>query len=503
VPSFEVVTTPLASAEADLAVVGAFSTAERDAPPELAADGRAIAGATGIDLATVLEAAGFDGRIGSWLRVPTRGATSAPSLLVVGLGGREEAGAGQLRRAAAAAAAAAERAERMATTLHAAIGDLAPAVAAQAVVEGIILGAYRFGGYRSRGRAHALEQVTLHVDGDVEVVRSGVEVGRVAADATVLARDLVNTPPQDKRPEQLADRVVAALEGSGIEVTVLDEHALAEGGYGGVLAVGQGSSAPPRLVELSYSPAAVGDTGDVRHVVLVGKGITFDSGGVSLKPSESMESMKKDMAGAASVVGAVRAAAALELPVKITGVIALAENMPSGSATRVSDVVTLKNGTTVEVTNTDAEGRLVLGDALVRAGELEPDAVVDVATLTGAAVVALGERIGALIASDDGLADALLDASARAGEPFWRMPLAKDEYGERLEGDIADLRNAGGRSAGTVFAGLFLERFAPDDTPWAHLDVAGVAWTDEAYGEHTKGGTGVPVRTLIEWLRAG
>jgi leucyl aminopeptidase len=214
-----------------------------------------------------------------------------------------------------------------------------------------------------------------------------------------------------------------------------------------------------------------------------------------------METMKMDMAGAATVAGVVAAAAALELPVKVTGLLALAENMPSGSATRVSDVLTIRGGTTVEVMNTDAEGRLVLADALVHACELDPDVVVDLATLTGAAVVALGERIGVVMANDDDLADHLVDAGARSGEPFWRLPLGEEQYGEELEGAVADLRNVGGKGAGTIRAGLFLSRFLDDGRTWAHLDIAGVAWTDSAKGYQSKGATGVPVRTLLTWLR--
>jgi leucyl aminopeptidase len=454
--------------------------------------------ALGVDLAAELVAVGFDGKPGTTARVPTRGAVPAATVLVVGLGPRARAQALHLRRAAAAAANAAERVTSLATALHRALPDLDPAAAVQAVAEGLLLGAYRFQAYRSEAPPFELEHATLvTTSGDEDDVRAGVELARVTAGAARLTRDLVNTPPQDKRPPALADRAVTEVAELPVSVRVLDEEELAAGGYGGILGVGQGSSAPPRLVELTYAPE-----GASRHVVLVGKGITFDTGGLSLKPSTAMETMKLDMAGAASVLAVVKAAAELALPVRVTGLLALAENMPSGSATRVSDVLTLKDGTTVEVINTDAEGRLVLGDALVHARELAPDVIVDVATLTGAVIVALGERIGGLMASDDGLADALLAAAGLAGEPLWRLPLAGDEYGERIEGTIADLRNTGNRAAGTIFAALFLSRFAGDEIPWAHLDVAGVAWTDEAYGEFGKGGTGVPVRTLVTWLRS-
>jgi leucyl aminopeptidase len=500
VPTVDVATSPLAEADASFLAVGAFAAAsdDRTAPPELTTAAEELTGALGFDLVAELEAVAFDGAPGSVARIPTRGAVAARTLVVVGLGKRDRAGADHLRRAAAAAAGAAERVGSLALALHDAVDGLAPREAAQAVAEGVLLGSYRFGTYRTEPPTQRLESATLHATGDEEEVREGVRVASVTAAGAALARDLVNTPPHHKRPPALADRVVSELEGSGVEVRVLDEQALAEGGYGGILGVGQGSSEPPRLVELTYAPA-----GATRHVALVGKGITFDTGGISLKPSSAMETMKMDMAGAATVLAVVKAAAELELPVKLTGLLALAENMPSGTATRVSDVLTMKGGTTVEVINTDAEGRLVLGDALVHASELEPDAIVDVATLTGAAVVALGERIGVLMSSDDGLADALLGASRAAGEPLWQLPLATDEYGDRLEGNIADLKNSGSRAAGTIFAGLFLHRFVGEGIPWAHLDIAGTAWTDEASGYQGKGATGVPVRTLVEWLRSG
>jgi leucyl aminopeptidase len=500
VPTIDVATTPLSTAEAALVVVGVFAPAsgERTDPPELAPGGAALAEAAGFDLVAELAAAGFDAKPGSVLRVPTRGALPAPTLLAVGLGARAEVGLDHLRRAGAAAANAAERLTSVATALHTAIDDADPVDAAQALVEGLHLGSYRFSAYRSDPSPFDLATVTLHADeSDAAALRDSVEVAGITAGAAILARDLVNIPPQDKRPPVLAERAVAEVADLPITTRVLDEDALAEGGYGGILGVGQGSSEPPRLVELTYAPE-----GATRHVALVGKGITFDTGGISLKPSQSMETMKTDMAGAATVLAVIKAAAQLELPVKITALLALAENMPSGTATRVSDVLTMKGGTTVEVINTDAEGRLVLGDALVHASELSPDAIVDVATLTGAAVVALGDKLGVVISSDDDLAEAITDATVRSGEPHWRLPLASEQYGDRIEGAIADLKNSGGREAGTIFAALFLHRFVGEGIPWAHLDIAGIAWTTNGDGYLSKGATGSPVRSLLTWLRA-
>jgi leucyl aminopeptidase len=502
VPTVVPSSTPLVDQQADLLAVAAFAGDVPDgappsatpATPVLTDGAAAVAAALGIDLAAELVAVGFDGSPGSVVRVPTRGSVPASTVVVAGLGPQASATADHLRRAAAAATQAGVRSTTLATDLHLALGgDVA--LATQAVVEGVQLGAYRYTSFKSEPTPVALDEVTLH-GGDTAAVDPAIAAGTAIAAGVALTRDLVNTPPQAKRPPALADRVVAACEGTAIDVRILDEEALAEGGYGGHIGVGKGSTEPPRLVELTYAPE-----GATRHVALVGKGITFDTGGISLKPSASMETMKMDMAGAATVAGVVTAAAALELPVKITGLLALAENMPSGSATRVSDVLTIRGGTTVEVMNTDAEGRLVLADALVHACELEPDVVVDMATLTGAAVVALGERIGVLMGTDDDLADDLLDAAARAGEPFWRLPLGDEQYGEELQGDVADLRNVGGKGAGTIRAGLFLSRFVDEGRPWAHLDIAGVAWTDRAGDYRSKGATGVPVRTLLTWLR--
>ncbi len=499
-PTFDVATTPLATSEAALLVVGVYAPAseERTDPPELAPGAAALAEAAGFDLVAELTGTGFDASPGATLRVPTRGALPSPALLVVGLGTREKVTLDHLRRAGAAAANAAERVPSIATAMQTAIDDADPTDAAQALIEGLHLGSYRFSAYRTDPSPFELASVSLHAEeGDADGLRTTIEVAAITAGAALLARDLVNIPPHDKRPPALADRAVAEVADLPITTRVFDEAALAEGGYGGILGVGQGSSEPPRLVELTYAPE-----GATRHVALVGKGITFDTGGISLKPSQAMETMKTDMAGAATVLAVIKAAAQLELPVKITALMALAENMPSGTATRVSDVLTMKGGTTVEVINTDAEGRLVLGDALVHASELEPDAIVDVATLTGAAVVALGDKLGVVIASDDELATAITDATVFSGEPHWRLPLAAEQYGERIEGAIADLKNSGGREAGTIFAGLFLHRFVGEGIPWAHLDIAGIAWSNNGGGYLSKGATGSPVRSLVSWLRA-
>jgi len=289
----------------------------------------------------------------------------------------------------------------------------------------------------------------------------------------------------------VADRVAAD---SGLAITVLDEHALAEGGYGGILAVGQGSVHPPRLVRLEYAPA-----GAVKSLVLAGKGITFDSGGLSLKPAKSMESMKSDMGGAAAVLGAMQAIAALGLQVRVVGYLPLAENMPSGTAQRPSDVITIHGGTTVEVANTDAEGRLVLADVLDAAAADSPDVLVDAATLTGSQLTALGPRVGGVMANDDALRGAVVDAACRAGEAMWPMPLP-GELRKGLDSTVADLVNvASDRGGGMLVAGLFLREFVPSGVRWAHLDIAGPAFNEGApHGYTPKGGTGAATRTLVQ-----
>lgn len=493
----------LADAEADLLVVGATRAPDADdrddvAAPVLDATGVALGDALGYDLADACRDAAFDGAAGTSLRLPTRGAVPASLVLVVGLGSADEVDAEALRRGCVPAAEASQRQASLATSLHTTDGVDAEA-AARAVVEGLTLAAYRFGSYKSKDDGHALERITL-VGGDADAVEAGIAVGRVSAAATVLARDLVNTPSADKRPPAFADRARELVDGLPVEVEVLDRAALESGGYGGHLGVSAGSDVEPRLVELRYRP-----DGARRHVALVGKGITFDSGGLSLKPPKAMEWMKVDMAGAATVLATVRAVAELGLPVAVTGLLCLAENMPSGSAIRPGDVLRIHGGRTVEVLNTDAEGRLVLADGLGHAGELDPapDAVVDMATLTGSVLHAVGPKFTAIMANDDEVAEQLLSAGTAAGEPIWRLPLAVDQYGEEVKSEVADIRNVGGNGAGTIRAALFLREFVPQDVAWAHLDIAASAWNDATPdGYLPRNGTGVPARTVLDWLRS-
>jgi leucyl aminopeptidase len=364
----------------------------------------------------------------------------------------------------------------------------------RALAEGLLLASYGFAVKKVEPRA--LRDITLVVKAP-ERLQAALDRALVVVAATAAARDLVNTPPAEKSPAWLAKQAVSLLK--GLEVRVRDDDELRAEGWGGVLAVGMGSSRPPRVVEATYRG------GGVRHVVLVGKGITFDTGGISIKPNASMTTMKMDMGGAAAVLATVRAAADLKLPVTVTAVACLAENMPSGSAQRPSDVITQYGGTTVEVLNTDAEGRLVLADGLAYADRaLQADVVVDVATLTGAMPVALGNKTAGLFASDDRLAGQLEAAATSSGERLWRLPLVED-YRQALESGTADLRNIGEPrlklQGGSITAALFLQEFT-GGRPWAHLDIAGTGWAGSDDDELTKGGTGYGVRLLVRWLES-
>jgi len=432
---------------------------------------------------------GITGAVDEVRRVPGIG-ISAAVLVVTGVGDVDAVTPETLRRAAGAAA------RELAGTSS--VGLALPAVdAAQvaAVAEGALLGAYSYDRY-AKARA-AVERFELVTDRTRDAAaKKAVARAEVIGDAVRATRDLVNTAPNDLFPAAFADLAkVAAKEAKGVKVSVLDEKALVSGGYGGLIGVGQGSTRGPRLVRVSYSPSR-----PHASVALVGKGITFDSGGISIKPAAGMDAMKSDMAGAAAVLHTVVAAARLELPVAVTGWLCLAENMPSGSAQRPSDVITIRGGKTVEVLNTDAEGRLVMADGLVAAVEEKPDVVLDIATLTGAQMVALGYRVSAVMGADD-VRTEIVDAATATGEQFWPMPLPA-ELRAGLKSKVADLANIGDRFGGMLTAGVFLREFV-GETPWAHLDIAGPSFNEKgAHGYTPVGGTGVGVRTLLGFLEA-
>jgi leucyl aminopeptidase len=493
----------------DAVVVGVLSSGKA---PTVAPGGEGVADAYGRKLKPLLSMLGFTGKLGQTATVPTSGTLKAPMLVLVGLGGEVTPVA--VRRAAGAAARAVENAASVALALPA---DDAALV--RAVVEGFALGSYAFDSYKSKPSEDGPGEVVVLTDNAKrDDLTTALAEAQVVAAAVAATRDWVNTPPADLTPAVFADAVAArgsvrtarggkgakapkaprgATGAAAVTVTVMDEVELAEAGCGGIIGVGRGSDSPPRMVRLSYEPK-----GATRHLALVGKGITYDSGGLSIKPGPSMTTMKMDMAGAAAVVNATFAIAELGLPVRVTTFAPMAENMISGSATRPGDVLTMYRGKTVEVLNTDAEGRLILADALGHAVEERPDLVVDVATLTGACVIALGDRVAGLF-GDESVVRRVKEVAERAGEALWPMPIP-EEMGEKVRGNskIADLaQHNTERWGGASYAAAFLREFV-DDVPWAHIDIAGPAYNEKApYGHVTTGGTGVVVPTLVELAR--
>jgi leucyl aminopeptidase len=481
------------SVKADAVVIG---IAKGPKGVVVAPGGEDVASALGKGFLGALASMGATGKAEEVTRLAALGGKGPAVVLAVGLGESKPSYDGEaLRRAAGAAVRALAGTKKVALALPAADAD-----AVRALGEGAVLGAYVFTSYRTATaadqKAPVAEVVLVVPDAKDKATKAALRRAEVVAAAVCLVRDLVNTPPSDLRPAQLADVARTECGRAGIDVAVLDEKALKKGGYGGILGVGQGSEAPPRLVHLSSK----GGRGAKQKVALVGKGITFDSGGLSLKPATAMEEMKMDMGGAAAVIGTLRAVAELGLAVDVEAWVPMAENMPSGTAIRPSDVLTMKNGLRVEVNNTDAEGRLILADAIARACEDGPDIVLDVATLTGAQLIALGARTTAVMSNDDDLRATIVDAAGRAGEPSWGMPLPT-ELRKGLDSEIADLVNTGPREGGMLTAGLFLKEFVTEGVRWAHLDIAGPAYNSAAdYGYTPHGGTGAAVRTFVQVL---
>ena len=447
-------------------------------------------------VAASLKALGASGAADEVVTLASVPGVSAPLVVLTGLG---EATARTtsfdpevLRRAAGAAVRSLKAAAKVVVALPG-----SDAVSVGAAAEGAALGAYRYAGVRGPKAkpTKGVSAVTVVTsEARVKAVKAAATRAGVLADAKAYARDLVNTPPNKLFPQSFADSVKERNASSSAKVTVkvLDEKALLKGGFGGIVGVGQGSVNPPRIVVLTWAPARAKGS-----VALVGKGITFDSGGLNLKPATGMITMKSDMAGAAAVAATVFAAAELGVPVTVTGYLCLAENMPSGTAQRPSDVVTMRNGTTVEILDTDAEGRMVLGDGICLAGEAKPDAIVDIATLTGAQMVALGARVAGIMANDDAFRDRVGAAAGAAGEAAWPMPLPED-LRSQLDSSVADLAHKGERWGGMLTAGLFLREFVTEGTPWAHVDIAGPSFNEGgAWGYTPKGATGFGVGTLL------
>ena len=486
--SISLSSTPTSEITADAVIVGITKGTDG---PALAAAADALDAAYGGSLLSTLVALGATGKAGEITKIAGAGSVTAPVIVAVGLGPADRAtDAEALRRGAGSAVRA------LAGTGHAALGLPAGSTAElSAIAEGALLGAYAFLRYRTQTDAvkPPVQNVTVVSDLTGDEADGAVRRAEVVCTAVNLVRDYVNTAPADLTPETFADAAVEACEPYNLKVDVLDEAALAESGYGGILGVGQGSAHPPRLVRIAYRhPTAT------RTIAFVGKGITFDSGGLSIKSADGMITMKSDMGGAAAVIASLIAIARLAPEVNVIGYAPMAENMPSGAAQRPSDVLTIYGGRTVEVLNTDAEGRLILADALVRASEDQPSHVVDIATLTGACVIALGARVAGIMSNDDTMRERIHDASGRAGEAMWPLPLPEDLRRD-LDSEIADIANVGQRWGGALAAGLFLKEFVADDIKWAHLDIAGPSFNSgDAYGYTPKGGTGSGVRTLVK-----
>ena len=427
----------------------------------------------------------FSGKSGETTTITPLGKAAAYTIVLVGLGKKDETGPNELRRAAANAVRKLRTRDDVVCALHLGIETEG---AVRATVEGALLGNYRYEGVRSEPKPSKIKRIIFPGAPSEEVER-----GQVIASATSLARDLMNEPASTLTPPALARRAAEVAEIAGLSCTIIEEGELEERGFGGLLAVSQGSSEPPRLTVLRYQPDS-----PKAKVALIGKGITYDTGGYSIKPPPSMEQMKTDMGGAASVIGIMSTLNHLRIPVEVTAYLPSCDNMISGTAIRPGDVFTQYGGKTVEVTNTDAEGRIVLADAIVLAQEENPDTIIDIATLTGHIKIALGVRLTGLFCNDETLQDELVAAGKSVGETMWPMPL-DTVYRRDIDSDVADLKNTGPRYGGAITAALFLKEFVAG-VPWAHLDIAGTGRSDAERDDISKGGTGVGIRTVVEWL---
>jgi leucyl aminopeptidase len=490
-PKLSLTTTTADEATVDAVIIG---TVQSDSDPggvALAPGSERVDAAFDGTLAEILRTVGATGRQDEVVKIPSMGRIPAGLVVAAGLGTSTDDGptTDQVRRASGAAARALAGTRRAVTTLS--------TVDLQATVEGTLLGAYRFTEYRSDKGDAPIERVDVvpPADGEAKAHRATLKAATAIAEAVATARDFINTPPNDLYPASFADRAAKLAGAAGVEVEILDEKALRKAGFGGVLGVGMGSTRPPRVVRLSYKgPKAR------KKVALVGKGITFDTGGISIKPAAAMDEMTSDMSGAAAIVATMILAAKLKYPLELVATVPMAENMPSGTAYRPGDVLTMYGGKTVEVLNTDAEGRLILADAIVRACEDNPDYLINVATLTGAQMVALGRRTPGLMGTDD-FRDRTATMAKSTGEGGWPMPLPDELRGD-LDSKLADIANVTGhRWGGMLAAGIFLREFIKEGVSWVHFDIAGPAFnTGTPWGYTAKGGTGVPVRTIAALL---
>ncbi|KAF0221251.1 MAG: leucyl [Geobacteraceae bacterium] len=440
----------------------------------------------------------FTGKLNKTRLVHTLGRLPAEQILFVGLGKQDELTRDKVRQAAGTAMQSLRPSgvRSISTLLHMTDGGTNEML--QAAVEGALLGGYSFNRYKTKDEdPTSIEEVTLLFPDTAAASRgeSVVNEAQTLCNAALLARDLVSQPANVATPAYLAENALEMCGKYGITCRIMERDDMERNAMEALLAVAKGSQQPPKFIILEYLPAGK----EISPTVLVGKGVTFDSGGISLKPREGMEKMKSDMAGAAAVLGTLQAVAALKLPLNLVGLIPTAENLPGGNAYKPGDLIRSMSGQTIEVVNTDAEGRLLLCDALHYAQRYDPAAIIDVATLTGACVVALGDVVTGLMGNDESLKSAIKKAGDASGERVWELPLW-EEYGEIMKSDIADMKNAGGPGAGTISAGGFLQQFV-GKVPWVHLDIAGTAWEEKGRPYLPKGATGVGVRLLVEYLR--
>jgi len=461
----------------------------------------AIDQALGGSIRDLVKLGDLTGKIGEAVVVYTRGAITAKRVIVAGLGRADEINQENIRKASAVAIKKARElnAVNVATIVHGAgIGGIIPALAAQATLEGILLALYKFDapGVKSPEKPHKIEALTVvEYDGSkLDKIRTGVELAKAVSAGVYLARELVNLPANYATPTHMAEIAQDIAENHGMKITVGDREWATQNKMGAYLAVAKGAGEPPKFIILEHN----GDRHDLDTIVLVGKGITFDTGGISIKPSEKMEEMKADMSGAAAVLGAMKAVGLLNLPLRVIGITPCTENMPDASAYRPADIITASNGITIEIISTDAEGRMILADALVYAKRFQPKAVVDLATLTGACVIALGKGVAAgLFSNDEKLQSKVVASGNNTHERVWPMPLWED-YKTNIKSNVADLKNSGGRFGGVGTSAIFLKEFT--DYPWAHIDMAGMMLADKDDGYVPAGGVGYGVRLVVDLL---
>jgi leucyl aminopeptidase len=453
-------------------------------------------------LGDYLESGDFSGRLNDTLLLRSRGAIRSPRLLLVGLGSAASFTVDHLRQASAVAASTARKLGTATVAVIAPTCDIPWSGVGEALAEGALLGLYRLKRYKTVAAEDEKDDLReLHIlaagGGAYQALSEGRDRGKIVADAVCMARDLINSPANDINPSVLAETATSIAKQTSLQCRVITQADMQKLGMGCLLGVAQGSAQPPVLISLQHKPK--GKTS--APLVLIGKGITFDSGGISIKPAASMEDMKMDMAGGAAVLGTMQALAQLNYPEHVVGLIPAAENLPSGQAVKPGDILRAMSGKTVEVINTDAEGRLILADAISYAVEkLKPARIIDLATLTGAVVVALGSHATGMMGTDEPMMARLRVAGEASAERVWPLPLF-DAYSKQIKSNIADIKNTGGREAGSITGGAFLKEFV-GATPWVHLDIAGTAWTKEDKPYIPKGATGVGVRLLVEALQA-